>query len=316
MDFRENTRAIAAMMAAMLGFIANDTLVKVVSDRLPLGEIMFVRGLLAIAIVFAICIATGVLSEFRHLGHRSVPVRAMAEVGATLLYLTALFQMQIANATAILQALPLIVTAGAALFLGAPVGWRRWTAISVGFLGVLLIVRPGLAGFDSWALVALVGVFCMALRDLVTQKMPKAVPTLGVTMVTLAGVSAVGLGLATVEIWVVPSASDFGLLCTAAVFINVGFIALIFAMRSGDISVVAPFRYSIILWAIVLGYLVWGDVPDAMTLIGTGIIVLTGIYSFIRERKLAASGDAGVTGHGVGRPIQPAEVAEAGDGQG
>lgn len=315
MDFRQNTRAIAAMMTAMLAFIANDTIVKVVADRLPLGEIMFVRGILAMVVIMAICMATGVLGEFRHLRHRSVPLRALAEVGSTLLYLTALFRMQIANATAILQALPLIVTAGAALFLAAPVGWRRWTAIAVGFFGVLLIVRPGLAGFDSWALVALVGVFCMAFRDLVTQRMPKVIPTLGVTMVTIAGVSVVGLGLATVETWVMPGAIDTGLLFASAGFINIGFIALIFAMRSGDVSVVAPFRYSIIVWAIGLGFLVWGDVPDAMTMLGTGIIVLTGIYSFMRERKLAAAQGA-MDGHGVSQPVQTAEVAEAPEGRG
>lgn len=288
MDFRENSKAIIAMMLAMLGFIVNDTLVKVVSERLPLGEIMFVRGIIAIVFVLALSAATGALSQFRHLAHKTVPLRAAAEICATILYLTALFRMPIANVTAILQALPLVVTAAAAIFFAAPVGWRRWSAIGVGFSGVLLIVRPGLEGFDSWALVALGGVFCMAVRDLSTQRMPKNVPTLGVTAATLAGVATVGLVLSTRETWLMPTGYEFALLVGAALFINIGFSFIIIAMRTGDISVVAPFRYSIILWAIALGYLVWGDVPDFMTLAGTTIIVATGIYSFFRERKLAS----------------------------
>ncbi|MXN67374.1 EamA family transporter [Stappia sp. GBMRC 2046] len=288
MDFRENSKAIVAMMLAMLGFIVNDTLVKVVSERLPLGEIMFVRGIIAIVFILGLSAVTGMLSQYRHLNHKTVPIRALAEVCATILYLTALFQMPIANATAILQALPLVVTAAAAIFFAAPVGWRRWSAIGVGFAGVLLIVRPGLEGFDSWALVALAGVFCMAVRDLATQRMPKNVPTLGAAAATLVGVSVVGLALSVRETWVVPTGNEFALLVGAALFINIGFSFIIIAMRTGDISVVAPFRYSIILWAIALGYLVWGDVPDVMTLAGTAIIVTTGIYSFFRERKLAS----------------------------
>ncbi|WP_349360414.1 DMT family transporter [Stappia sp.] len=284
---QENGRAIAIMMIAMMGFIFNDSFVKLVSDRLPLGQIMFIRGLFALTLLLAICIANGSIRRFSRLANKWVGVRVFAEVSATCLYLTALFNMPIANATAILQALPLLVTAGAAIFLGAPVGWRRWTAVIVGFCGVLLIVRPGLAGFDAWALVALAGVMFMMLRDLSTNVLPKDVPTLGVSFATLLGVCLMGLVLSLGEDWLVPTWRELAYLATAAGFILVGFVSIIAAMRMGDLSVVAPFRYSIILWAILIGYVVWGDVPDGPTLAGIAILVGTGLYSLMRERKRA-----------------------------
>ncbi|MBA5776622.1 DMT family transporter [Stappia sp. F7233] len=313
MDLRENTRAVVAMMAAMLAFIANDSIVKLIADRLPLGEIMFVRGCMAIVIVLAIAHFTDQLREFRHIVHWTVPTRAFGEVAATVLYLTALFNMPIANATAILQALPLMVTAGAAIFLGMPVGWRRWTAIAIGFAGVLLIVRPGVAGFNLYSLVALFGVVFMAMRDLVTRGMPKVVPTLGVTLATLVGVALTGLALSATETWIMPPASDLALLAFAAVSINIGFVCLIFSMRTGDVTFVAPFRYSMIVWAILLGYAVWGDVPDALTLAGTFVVVASGIYSFFRERSLALAGTRPVPSHGTGRPMEPSAVVVEGD---
>ncbi|WP_306027657.1 DMT family transporter [Stappia sp. MMSF_3263] len=286
MILSDNGRAIVFMMFAMAGFILNDSCVKLVSSDLPLGEIMFLRGAMALSLLLVWCVANGTIKRFPLLLNRLVGLRVFAEVSATLLYLTALFNMPIPNATAILQALPLLVTAGAALFLGAPVGWRRWTAITIGFGGVLLIVRPGMEGFDAWALVALAGVFLMALRDLTTSVLPKNIPTLGVTFATLVGVTVTGLGLSVTETWVMPSAKNLLLLATAAGFILVGFVCIINAMRIGDISLVAPFRYSIILWAIVIGYLVWEDIPDTFTLAGIAVLVGTGIYSLARERKL------------------------------
>ncbi|WP_249689396.1 DMT family transporter [Stappia sp. WLB 29] len=281
----ENGRAILFMMLAMAGFIVNDSFVKLVSERLPLGEIMFVRGIMALVLVLGLAVINGEVRRFHLLASRLVGQRVFAEVTATVLYLTALFNMEIANATAILQALPLLVTAGAATFLGAPVGWRRWTAIAVGFSGVLLIVRPGMEGFNAWALMALAGVLFMALRDLTTSVLPKNVPTLGVTFATLVGVTLTGLALSVGETWTVPSLLDLTFLAAAACFILIGFVCIINAMRIGDISLVAPFRYSIIVWAIIIGYFVWGDVPDLPTLAGIAIVVATGLYSLMRERK-------------------------------
>lgn len=285
MDLRENGRAILAMMVAMAAFIVNDTLIKLASERLPLGEIIFVRSAIAGTVILAACLVTGTIRQLHHIKNRTVVIRTVAEIVSMLLYLVALFRMPIANATAILQALPLAVTAGAALFFNVPVGWRRWSAIIVGFIGVLMIVRPGLEGFDVWALVALASVLTVAVRDLVTRSMPATVPTLGVVLLALLSALVVGAGLFVTEEWVMPTQQELLWLAGAAGFLIVGFVTIIIAMRSGDISLVAPFRYSIILWAIVIGYVVWGDVPDPITVAGIVVIVAAGIYSLIRERK-------------------------------
>lgn len=287
MEFRENSRAIAAMMLAMAGFILNDTLVKLTSESLPLGQIILVRGAISIVLLGIVCQVTGVFRQIRVLLHPTVAIRAFAELMATVIYLSALFHMPIANATAILQALPLAVTAAGAVFLKIHVGWRRWLAIAVGFAGVLLIVRPGLEGFDAWALLALAGVGFMALRDLITREIPKTAPTFGVALTTIVAVTVLGLGLTVADGWQPMQPSAYLYLSGAACFVLIGYVFIIIAMRTGDIAVVAPFRYSIILWALALGYLTWGDIPDMLTGVGTVIIVATGIYTFFREQRLA-----------------------------
>ncbi len=280
--------AIAAMLVAMAGFILNDTLVKMASDDLPLGQIIFVRGMICIVALGMAGYATGLFKNVSVLLHPAVLIRAGAETAATLLYLTALFRLPIANATAILQVLPLVVTAGAAIFLKSPVGWRRWAAISVGFLGVLLIIRPGVDGFNSYSLVALAGVGCMAVRDLATRQLPADVPTLGVALVSFIAVTLLGAGLTVSNGWVPVSPAGFAFLSGAAVFVLAGYVFIILAMRLGEIAVVAPFRYSIVIWAIVIGYLVWNDIPDGVTLAGIAVVIISGTYSFFRERKLNA----------------------------
>ncbi|MTI42356.1 DMT family transporter [Roseibium hamelinense] len=287
MDHQDNTRAILAMMLSMAGFILNDALVKIVSEGLPLGQIIFIRGLFAILLIGVACQITGVFKTLKVLHHPQVYLRAFAEVMATVCYLSALFRMPIANATAILQALPLVVTAGAAIFLKVHVGWRRWTAIGVGFSGVLLIVRPGLEGFNAWSLLALAGVGFMALRDIATRRIPQETPTFGVALMTLFGVTLVGGGLIALDGWQPIAPRPVAMLALAAVFLLVGYVFIIIAMRRGEIAVVAPFRYSIVIWAIVLGVLVWGEFPDSFTLVGTFIIVVSGVYTFFREQRLA-----------------------------
>ncbi len=287
MDFRDNGRAILAMLVANGAFIINDSLMKMTSDHLPLGQMIFVRGAICVLLLAGICYFTGTFREVALLIHPKVLLRALAEVMATAFYLTALLHIPIANATSILQVLPLIVTAGAAIFLKAPVGWRRWTAIAVGFSGVMLIIRPGFEGFDAWSLVTLTGVLFMAVRDLTTRQMPPEISTYGASLITSIGVTILGGGLAVVHGWEPMLPSDVFALSGAAGFILFGYIFIILAMRSGDISVVAPFRYSGVLWALALGFLIWGDVPDLMTIIGTAIIILTGIYTFFREQRVS-----------------------------
>lgn len=285
---RSNLIAIVAMVASQAVFTVNDALMKLAARELPGGQTIFIRGLFTIVIASVLVVALG--------GLRTWPARAdwpllglrnIGEIGATLLYLTALFHMPIAEATAILQFLPLAITAGAALFLGEPVGWRRWLATAVGLVGVLIIIRPGTASFNGWSLVALAAVASIVLRDLVTRRIDARIPTVLLTFLSSLTVTAAASTFALTETWRVPSARTLLMVATAAIFVIAGYYTIIVAMRRGEVAVVSPFRYSVIIWAIIAGIILFGERPDPAALIGTGIVMAAGLYTFFRERQLA-----------------------------
>ncbi len=273
------------MAAAMAGFTMNDAITKAVSSEMNFGEIMLVRGVVAIALIATLAWHQGALRPLRTLVMKPVALRVAGEVLGTVTFLAAIVHLPLANTAAIFQALPLAVTLGAALMFGEPVGWRRWLAIMAGFIGVLIIVRPGVEGFNQFTLFALVSVFFCAVRDLATRRIPAQVPSLFITLVTTVTVTIAGAAIIVpLGGWTPPSSRALGLLTLAAVLLLIGYQCVIMALRSGDISAVAPFRYSALLWAMLLGYLVFGDVPDAMMVTGASIIVLSGLYAFYRER--------------------------------
>lgn len=288
-------KGIGAMVAAQLAFLLNDTLIKVTSETMPMGEIIFIRGLFAAAFVGCLVAALGLYRGLGLLAHRLVGWRIFGELGGTFFYLAALFQMPIANATIIFQAVPLTVTAGAALFLGEGVGWRRWAAIVVGFVGVVIVVRPGLSGFDFAAILVLISVLFVSMRDLTTRSMPPMVPTLLVTLATAIAITVMGALYGLTEDWIMPTGMDLLRLAGAAVLLAIGYATSILAMRLGEMSVTASFRYVAVVFAIALGFLVWGDIPDGMTLFGSVVIVATGLYTLYREQKVARAGRPLVT---------------------
>lgn len=269
----------------MAAFTAVDTITKAVSSEMNIGQVMLVRGLFAVLLVAAFAYQQGALRPLHTLMLRPVALRVLGEIGGTISFMTALVHLPLANTSAILQALPLAITLGAAVIFREPVGWRRWSAIAAGFIGVLIIVRPGLAGFSQYSLFALVSVAFCALRDLATRKIPAKIPSLFITLLTAVTVTTAG-GVILVPLggWTPPSTGALGLMALAAVLLLIGYQCIISALRTGDISAVAPFRYSALLWAILLGYIVFGDVPDEMMVTGAAIIVASGLYAFYRER--------------------------------
>ncbi|WP_349629723.1 DMT family transporter [Bradyrhizobium genosp. L] len=284
------------MAAAMATFTLNDTITKAVSAELNIGEILLVRGLFAIVLIAALAVHRKALRPVRTLFIRPVALRVIGEIGGTLTYMAAISQIPLANASAIFQALPLVITLGAALVFGEPVGWRRWLAIAAGFIGVLVIVRPGAAGFSQAALLALASVGFCAVRDLATRVIPKQLPTVFITLLTTVTVSTSGaLVLVPLGGWTPPSGHATGLLALAAVLILIGYQCIIVSLRTGDISSVAPFRYTALIWAMLTGYLAFGHKPDTAMLAGAAIITASGLYAFYRERirdklRPAASG--------------------------
>ena len=274
------------MAISMAGFTFNDALTKIVIADMNAAQVMFVRGMFATALVGLLAWRAGVLSSLASLRRPLVAIRALAEVGSTLCFLAALAYMPLANVSAILQALPLAVTMGAAVFLREPVGWRRWSAILVGFVGVLIIVRPGFDGFNAYSLLVLLCVAFCALRDLVTRSIPDEIPSLAISFATAVFVTATGCALILpYGGWTPLTVSNTSLLLGAAALVIVGYQFIIMAMRAGDISFVAPFRYTALVWAILLGIIMFGEVPDTAMIIGACVVVCSGLYTLYRERN-------------------------------
>ena len=272
------------MVAAMASFTTNDALTKAVSSEMNIGQILLLRGAFALVLIAALAVHRGALRPLRSLMIMPVALRLIGEIGGTLTFLSAISHMPLANAAAIFQALPLVITMGAALF-GEPVGWRRWLAIAAGFVGVLIVVRPGMAGFSQYALLALLSVAFCAVRDLATRGIPEHLPSLFISLLTTVTVTTAGaVVLVPLGGWTPPSARALGLLALAAIFVLIGYQCIIKSLRSGDISAVAPFRYFALLWAMLTGYLVFGDKPDLPMVVGAALIVLSGLYTLNRER--------------------------------
>lgn len=273
------------MAISMAGFTFNDALTKLVGESMGMGQIMLVRGFFATVLVAMLAWHNGALRISRSWLQIPVALRVTGEAAATVCFLTALVHLPLANISAVLQALPLAVTMGAALVYAEPVGWRRWLAIAAGFIGVMIIVRPGFEGFSVYALVALSCVLFCTVRDLATKRISAEVPSLFVSTLTALAVTIMGAAL--IEPyggWVPLEARTVGLLFLAAILLLVGYQFIIMAMRLGDISFVAPFRYMALLWAMLLGYLMFGDVPDMPMIVGAVIIVASGLYALYRER--------------------------------
>lgn len=281
-----NQTGALLMMGSMAAFTFNDTLVKVVGDTLPLSQILVLRGVFASLLIYGLARYQGSLRlSLTRRDWGLVSLRCLAEAGATFFFLTALMRMPIANITAVLQMLPLTITLGAALLFQEPVGWRRMLAILAGFCGMLLIVRPGPEGFDAASFYALGAVAFVTLRDLSTRRMSSEVPSMLVTLTASLTVLVFGGLLSIGEEWQPVAFGQWGMLIAAACFIFGGYLCSVMTMRIGDVASVSPFRYTGLLWALILGLLFFGDWPDALTLLGCGLVVGAGLFTLYREHR-------------------------------
>jgi len=263
------------MIVAMVGFTLNDAITKFSSESMNMAQVMLVRGAFASVLVGLLAWQQGALARPGSMLQPLVALRVVSEAGATVAFLVALAHLPIANVSAVLQALPLAVTMGAALVFNEGVGWRRWLAIAVGFAGVMIIVRPGFEGFSAYSLLALASVACCAVRDLATKRVPQAIPTLLVSTATALAMTVLGAALLSpMGGWTPMTGKATALLALAAVLVLIGYQFIIMAMRSGDISFIAPFRYTALLWSILLGLTVFGDIPDMPMVASAGTIRL------------------------------------------
>lgn len=280
------------MSLAMASFIANDALVKYVSESLPAAQLIFIRGLFSTVLLLAVAQALGLLRSafgqdpgaLHHLLHRPVLARSVVDALASLAYLASLFHLPIGNATAISMATPLFITMFAVLVWRERVGAARWLAIAGGFVGVLLIVQPVAAGFNAWALLCLLGTVLQTARDLITRAIPHSVPSVLITVATAVTITVLAGLLTATQGWQPVTPRQLALLTAASVFLSGAYYLVIVGMRTGDLSVIAPFRYSGLLYALLIGWVAWGDVPNTLAWAGIALLVGAGLYVLRSER--------------------------------
>ena len=293
----DNLRGSILMVLAMLGFALEDMFMKQMANALPTGQILAMLGLGGGLIFAIVCWVQGQTLLARDVLHPMVLLRNFGEVFGTVGYVSAVILTPISSASAIFQATPLFVTLGAALFLQESVGWRRWVAIAVGFCGVLLIIRPGLDSFQPASLFAVQGVIFLGIRDLATRRIPRSISSMRLSTYAFAVIVPTGLVLMAVmgDSFAVPSGTDSWRIAGSIAAGVLGYYALVTATRLGDMSHIAPFRYSRLVFALIVGTTVFGERPDLATLIGAAIIVGSGTYAAIREgqRRRASLAAAG-----------------------
>ena len=283
----ENLRGILFMILAMAGFTFEDLFIKMLSAYFPISEVIIILGFTGSIVFLIIALFQRAPIFHKDLLNKHVIIRTICELLGAVFFVTAIALTPLSSASAILQITPLLVTIGAVIFFREKVGWRRWTAVFIGFMGVLLILRPGYGGFMPASIFALVGSIFLAARDLSTRAMKVNLPS-----VTIALYAFIAFGISGILIipfnspMIAPSFNQIMYFIGASTFGVIAYYSLVISSRIGEMSVISPFRYSRIVFAMLLAIIVLGERPDSFTLIGASIIVASGLYTFIRESIL------------------------------
>ena len=264
-------------------FVTSDSVVKLAGEMMPPTEIMALRGVIAVLFTGTIVAASVPFARWHLVLQRRVILRAVLEAGVAVLFLVALPHLPLADITAIQQVTPLVLTILSAFVLNESVGWRRWAAVAAGFTGVLMVIQPTGQGINIFALLALACAALVAVRDVVTRGIDPAIPTQLITFGTTVSVCLIGFVGHPLETWTDPTAYSLSLLAASAILVSAANVFVIRAFRGTEVSVVAPFRYAGVLWALVLGFFIWGYVPNAIAIAGTAILVASGLYVMHRE---------------------------------
>ena len=282
---KENLRGILFMLLAMAGFAIEDGIIKSLTNSLPVSEILIVTGALGALLFAVLAFVRKERLVSRHMLRKAFLIRLLADMLAPLFFISSLALIPLSMASSILQAVPILVTMGAALVLGQQVGWRRWSAIGVGFLGVLIIMRPGFEGFEPAAVLAVIGAICLAARDLATRVLKSDITTVSMTAYAFAASVVAGVILIPTGPpmeW--PDPHQTMLLLCITLLGGLSYSAIVMATRDGDVAVIAPFRYARLVFAMLIGIFFLGERPDTMTFLGAGLIILSGLYTFWREK--------------------------------
>ena len=290
---RANRRGMLAMVGSMAAYSVSDALTKLASKTLPLGEVLAVRGLFTVLLIGSLLVLLG---QIRYLRAAMTPLilgRSAFDAISSGCYVAALIHMRIAEVASVVMIAPLILTALSVIFYSENVGWRRWCAVALGFVGVLFIVKPTPSAFNAWALVALIGTTLGASREILTRRIDTSMPTLVITFVSVTLLTAVGCAIGATEHWRTIGWQEIAYLSVAACFYSGATYLTVLAFRDVIVSSVAPFRYTFLIFASIAGYLVFRELPDGWSVFGAGLIVASGLYALhrevVRRRELTAT---------------------------
>ncbi len=270
----------------MASYAVSDVATKLVAQTHPFGEVIAVRGFLTIVAVSFVLALSGTWRHIRRTLTPPVMLRSALEALSSGMYIAALIHMPMANAGALVMIHPLLLVALSVVFFAEKVGWRRWTAVIVGFIGVLFIVKPTPAAFNAWAMFGLGAALCGAFREMVTWRLDPSLPSMAVAFMSVVALTLVGCGVGITEQWQPMGPREIGYLAVAACFFSLAVYLAVLAFRGIDVSVVAPFRYTFLIWAAVAGYLFFSELPDRWSLAGAALIVGSGLYTLHRETRL------------------------------
>ena len=289
LNLNDNYFGALMMTGASLSFVVNDFLMKSVFEDISIFQAILLRGLLVCPILLFFCIKKGqLLVGLNRKDRKIVALRTLLEILITFSFMYALANLTLAHVTAILQSVPLILTFIAAVFLSEPVGWRRWLAVSFGFIGVLLIIKPGLGGFSIFSLSALCSAVLISIRDVVTRGLSMTTPSLFVAFITAVSITLAGGLFALTTSWQTPSTLNIGLIIAASFALPFAYFLSIAAVRMGEVSFTTPFRYTAVIFATLLTALFEQQFPDKLSILGTTIVASAGIYCIKREALVQA----------------------------
>lgn len=279
------TKGALGVMAAMFLFSLMDAVAKELSQQLPPLQVVWARYVSQTVIIVLICLPRiARVARTRHPGIQLL--RSLLLFGATSLFFTALKYLELAEAVAMIETAPLFITALAALVLGERVGQRRWTAVGIGLVGALILLRPGIGVFQPAALLALGAALFLASYQIATRFLGSADP-LWTTLLYTTGAGAVLASIAMPFVWETPTSAQVLLMCLIGLPGFIGHMALVWGLSHAEASAVAPYNYTGLIWAMLIGLMVFGEVPDVLTLVGASVIAGAGLYVWHRERVLA-----------------------------
>ncbi len=291
----DTLRGALLMVLAMGLFSIEDAIIKHLSTEIPTGVVIFIIGIGGLMLFIVWTLIRGLPLWTPHFLERNVLARTGCEMVGTMFFVTALSLIPLTTASAVIQATPLVVAFGAAVFLGQTVGWRRWTAILVGFGGVLLIIRPGLDGFQPATIFAVFGMIGLASRDLITRSIESPITGFQLTLQAYVGLVIAGIALMLIggQSFEWPKGMMMYWMIAAILMSILAYLVIVAATRKGDAATTSSFRYSRMIYALTIGYLAFGETADWPTLLGVAIVIAAGLYTLIREARIARAGQAG-----------------------